>query len=124
MRERFSAGRVAGRASREARGLLRVTSEAPYQVHDVLEELRDGQVEIGFRHQGLDNLTHRLDILINRVVVAFVAMGGVLGSAILAVATDSGPMVLGIHVVSIAGFVISAVLGFWLAWAVVRSGRI
>ena len=124
MRERFSAGRVAGRASREARGLLRVTSEAPYQVHDVLEELRDGQVEIGFRHQGLDNLTHRLDILINRVVVAFVAMGGVPGSAILAVATDSGPMVLGIHVVSIAGFAISAVLGFWLAWAVVRSGRI
>lgn len=124
MRDRFSAGRVASRISREARGYARVTSEAPYQLHDVLEELRDGEVEIGFRHQGLDNLINRLDILINRLVVAFIALGGVLGSAILAVAANSGPMLLGIHIVSIAGFAASALLGFWLAWAVVRSGRI
>ncbi|MCY4088070.1 MAG: AarF/UbiB family protein [Actinomycetia bacterium] len=124
MRERFSVTRIAGRVSREARSYAHVTSEAPHQVHDVLEELRDGRVEIGFRHEGLEALTHQTDIVINRFVVAVVAVGGVLGSAILAVAADSGPMVLGIHIVSVAGFSLSTVLGLWLAWAVIRSGRI
>ena len=31
--------------------------ELPYQVHDTLEQVRDGQIEIGFRHKGLDELS-------------------------------------------------------------------
>jgi hypothetical protein len=32
--------------------------------------------------------------------------------------------VLGLNIVSAAGFVASGVLGVWLLWGVVRSGRI
>jgi hypothetical protein len=32
--------------------------------------------------------------------------------------------VLGINVISIGGFALSAVLGIWLLWGVVRSGRL
>jgi ubiquinone biosynthesis protein len=124
MKERYSPRQIAGRVARQARSYAYDISEAPHQIHDVLEELRDGQVEIGFRHQGLDELIHRMDIVINRIVVAVVALGGVVGSAILAFAAQSGPEILEIHVISIIGFGLSALLGFWLAWAVLRSGRI
>ena len=34
----------------------------PYQVHDVLEQMRDGQIEVGFVHKGLDEFMHKLDV--------------------------------------------------------------
>jgi hypothetical protein len=36
----------------------------------------------------------------------------------------SGPQVLGVNVLSVIGFVVSGMLGFWLLWGVVRSGRL
>jgi ubiquinone biosynthesis protein len=122
--ERFTPQRAVARTQREARALGRVVASFPYQLYDVLEELRDGQVEIGFRHKGLDELSHRLDLVFNRVVIAVVAAGGIVGSALIGVLAESGPHVLGLHAVSIAGFALSTLLGTWLVWGVVRSGRL
>jgi len=124
MLERFTPRRLASRARQEARGLGAVLAEAPYQLSDVLEELRDGRVEIGYRHEGLEDLTHRLDLVFNRLTLAVIGAGGVIGSALIGVLADTGPKVLGLHVVSIFGFSLSAILGVWITWAVVRSGRL
>src|SRR5918995_619786 len=51
---RFTPRRLAQRATRDAVDLVQVGRELPYQVHDILEEIRDGQVEVGFVHKGLD----------------------------------------------------------------------
>ena len=37
---------------------------------------------------------------------------------------ESGPTILGLHVVSIVGFSVSTVLAMWLVLGVIRSGRI
>jgi ubiquinone biosynthesis protein len=124
MFERFTPRRLLHRARRETVALGRIAGEVPYQLADLLEELRDGQVEIGFRHQGLEELSRRLDLVANRLVIAVVAAGGVIGSALIGVLANSGPTVLGLHVISIAGFSLSALLGAWLVWGVVRSGRL
>ena len=118
--ERFTPGRALSRARQEVRGIGHVAATLPYQVYDVLEEFRDGEVEIGFRHQGLDDLSHRLDLVVNRVVIAIIASAGILGSALLAALGDDGIL----HALAIAGFALSALLGAWLVWGVVRSGRI
>jgi ubiquinone biosynthesis protein len=122
--ERFRPRRLIARALRESRSLARLGAEAPYQVSDVLEELRDGRVEVGFRHRGLDELGHKLDLVSNRLVVAVVGAGGVIGSALIGVLAESGPRVIGLHVISVAGFSLSALLGSWLVWGVIRSGRL
>ena len=36
----------------------------------------------------------------------------------------AGPHLLGVNVISIGGFALSTVLGLWLLWGVVRSGRL
>src|SRR6059036_2752156 len=47
MLERFTPQRVAARARKESLRLGAMALELPYQIHDVLEEFRDGQIEIG-----------------------------------------------------------------------------
>ncbi|HEY7197966.1 MAG TPA: AarF/ABC1/UbiB kinase family protein [Gaiellaceae bacterium] len=122
--ERFTPRRIARRTQQEARNYARMLVELPYQVHDTLEQVRDGQVEVGFRHEGLDDLFRKLDVIFNRIVVALVAVGGILGSALLSAFSTGGPHIFGLHVVSVIGFSLSIVLGMWLVWGVIRSGRI
>jgi ubiquinone biosynthesis protein len=124
MLERFTPDRVARRARREAIRYAQVLAEAPHQFHDFMEEIRDGQIEVGFVHKGLDDLLAKLDTLFNRVVIALVVVGGLIGSSLIGIFAKGGPHLLGVNVISIGGFAFSAVLGVWLLWGVVRSGRL
>lgn len=124
MLERFTPQRVLARTQQEARNYVRMALELPYQLHDVLQEVRDGQIEVGFRHEGLDDLIKRMDVVFNRIGIAMVAVGGALTSAILGAVVERGPQVFGIHFLSVIGLSLSTLLAMWLVWGVLRSGRL
>jgi hypothetical protein len=89
-----------------------------------MEEIRDGQIEVGFVHKGLDQFLESMQNAINRLVIALIVVGGLIGSSLIGIFATAGPQVLGVNVISVIGFALSAVLGFWLLWGVVRSGRL
>jgi ubiquinone biosynthesis protein len=124
MIERFTPQRVAARVQSEARSYASMMLELPYQVHDVLQEVRDGQIEVGFRHQGLDDLIKRMDVVFNRLGIAMVAVGGAVTSGILAATIEGGFEILGVPLVAAVGLFLSALLSIWLVWGVLRSGRL
>src|SRR5918994_3821861 len=121
---RYTPERIVSRARRESYNLARIALETPYQIHDVLEELRDGQMEVGFVHKGLDEFMRKMSVAFNRLVVALVVTGGLIGSSLIGIFAERGPQLFGIHFISVIGFGLSTVLGVWLLWAVVRSGRL
>jgi ubiquinone biosynthesis protein len=102
-------------------GLL---AELPYQVHDTLEQVRDGEIEVQFRHKGLDELTAKADVVFNRLVISVVMAGTIVGSALIGANATGGPHLLGVHVLTWVGFVMATVLGLILVWSIIRSGRI
>jgi ubiquinone biosynthesis protein len=124
MLERFTPRRIASRARREGWRMTQMAAELPYQIHETLEQVRDGQIEVGFVHKGLDDLLAKLDTLFNRLVIALVVTGGLIGSSLIGIFAKSGPHILGLHVVAALGFIMSAILGVWLLWGVIRSGRL
>jgi ubiquinone biosynthesis protein len=121
---RYTPARIASRARRESISLARIATQFPYQVHDILEEVRDGQIEVGFVHKGLDEFMGKLDVAFNRLVIALVVASGLIGSSMLGIFAETGPRVLGLHVIAVIGFVVSGLLGLWLLWGVIRSGRL
>ena len=124
MLERFTPRRIAARARRESWKLGMIAADLPHQIHDTLEQVRDGQIEVGFVHKGLDDLLAKLDTLFNRLVIALIVTGGLIGSSLIGIFAKTGPHILGLHIVAAFGFFLSAVLGVWLLWGVVRSGRL
>jgi ubiquinone biosynthesis protein len=124
MLERFTPKRLAQRAQTQGRELAWIASQLPYQIHDILEEVRDGQMEVGFVHKGLDEFMQKIDVVFNRLVVALVVAGGLLGSSMIGVLATDGPQIFGIHFLSVIGFVASSALGVWLLVGVLRSGRL
>ena len=121
---RYTPQRMFSHARRESIKLAGVFAEYPHQIHDVLEQMRDGQIEVGFVHKGLDEFMHKLDVAFNRLIIAFVVAAGLIGSSMIGVFATSGPRVLGLNVVSAFGFLVAGVLGLWLMWGVFRSGRL
>src|SRR5205085_5749873 len=89
--ERYRPTRLARRSRQEAANYAHILQQMPYQLHDTLEQVRDGQVEIGFRHEGLDPMLRRLDVVANRFVIAIVGAGGVIGSALIGTFASGGP---------------------------------
>src|SRR5256712_5604137 len=124
MMDRFGPQRMANRARKESLRLGAMALELPYQIHDVLEEFRDGQIEIGFVHKGLEDLLNRLDVVFYQLVIAMIVAGGLIGSSLIGIFAKAGPHLLGINVISVLGFAFSGLLGVWLLWGVVRSGRL
>jgi ubiquinone biosynthesis protein len=124
MLERFTPQRVAKRARRDAIRYAQVFAEAPYQWHDLMEQVRDGQVEVGFVHKGLDDFLESIQRVFNRLVIALIVTGGLIGSSMIGIFATKGPQILGINSLSVVGFVLSTILGVWLLWGVVRGGRL
>ena len=124
MLERFTPGRVAKRAQRDLFRYAQVFAEAPFQWSDFMEQVRDGQIEVGFVHKGLDDFLESTQRVFNRLVVALIVVGGLIGSSLIGVFATDGPQLLGVNVISVVGCALSMALGVWLLWGVVRSGRL
>ena len=64
-------------------------------------------MEVGFVHKGLDEFMHRIDVVFNRLVMALVVTGGLIGSSLIGIFAEGGPQLLGVHIVSVIGFLVS-----------------
>src|SRR5215211_2432757 len=113
-------------AARVARKLAQPDTFADYprQLHALLNELKDGEVEVRFRHSGLDELISKVDILANRLVFAFLIAALIIGSSMLGIFVEGGGRLLGVSVFGFIGFVVAAILGLLLLVGIIRSGRL
>ncbi|MDQ4127815.1 MAG: hypothetical protein M3151_07710, partial [Actinomycetota bacterium] len=96
----------------------------PRQIHALLGELKDGEVEVRFRHGGLDQLISRVDVLANRLVFALLIAALILGSSLLGIFVEGGVRILGVSIFGLVGFVFAAILGLLLLIGIIRSGRL
>jgi ubiquinone biosynthesis protein len=122
--KRFSPRHLLERSKDELESYSGLLMELPYQVHDTLEQLRDGEVEVQFRHKGLDELTRQADVVMNRLVVALVMGAMLIGSSLIGLSAQGGWHVFGIHILALLGFLSSFGLGVVLVLSIVRSGRL
>jgi len=124
LRRRFRPDVAAERFTHKIQSYTEILSEYPYQLHDLLEEMRDGEFNIKFMHVGLEDFSHKLDLITNRMVLAILTVAlGVISTLILLFVHD-GPLIFGLSLFGVPGVLIAVFFGAWLMWAIVRSGRL
>jgi len=120
-------------AARAARKLAQsdTYAEYPRQLHNILNALKDGEIEVVVSNRGLNDLISKVDILANRLVFALLIAALILGSSLLGIFGGTGigfddPIeeVTGMSILGLVGFVIAALLGLLLLLGIVRSGRL
>jgi ubiquinone biosynthesis protein len=112
-------GRSVGQAGID---LARLGVELPQQLRRLLSSLERGDLEVAARPTGLEPILRRVERIANRVVLGILAAAFIVALSVLLYAyrvrNDAQ-----IGVVLIIGFLMAVVLGIYMAWSVLRSGR-
>ena len=111
--------KVTWRQLQELRNLLRML---PRETQEIVKKLSKGKLKIEFEHVGLDPLGKNLDRITNRLSFSLVVSAIIVASSLI-MQTNTGYMFMGYPVLGIIGYLVAGGLGFWLAIAILRSGR-
>ena len=122
LRERMNPRRVlrqVGSTLVQVQGFLR---DVPAELADLFAQLKRGDVRMKVEHRGLENLTHVLDQVSNRISFAIVLAALLVGSALM-VHSGIPPKWHGLPVIGVLGFSFSGVMGFSLLYSILKHGK-
>jgi ubiquinone biosynthesis protein len=122
LRDRMSPKRVLrqlGATLAQVQGFLR---DVPAELSDLFSQLKRGDVRMKFEHRGLENLTHALDQVSNRIAFAIVLAALLIGSALM-VHSGIPPTWHGLPLIGVIGFSISGLMGFSLLYSILKHGK-
>ncbi|PIE35654.1 hypothetical protein CSA56_03400 [candidate division KSB3 bacterium] len=122
VKERWNPHRLLSHSMIGFRNLSLVLRDLPVQIHQILEEIRQGRLHIEFEHMHLDRLVLTLEAASNRISASLVIAALIIGSSIV-IHTNRGPMFMNFPVLGIVGFVSAGVIGFGLLISILRSGK-
>ena len=101
LRALHAPARAGARAQRGAAARRRSRASCRTRSTTSLEQIRDGQIEVGFVHKGLDEFMHEARRRRSTgSSIALVVVGGLIGSSLIGIFATAGPHVLGVHVLS------------------------
>ncbi|MGM0568753.1 MAG: ABC1 kinase family protein [Elusimicrobiota bacterium] len=121
--ERFKPGNMFTSWKLMGKSFSRFISELPLQMGQILKKLKEGQLEIEFKHVGLEDLINTLDQLSNRLTFGIIIAALIIGSS-LVIQVQRGPMIYDIPLFGFIGFVLASIMGVWLLWSIIRSGKL
>lgn len=120
--EWLSPRRILGELLDGARELRRYGIKLPRQLSHLMSQGLAGGLILKLRHQDLDRTVHRLDIMVNRLAFAMVVAAIIVASAVIFTSGSAeGVVGLPLSIAYVAGGVL---MGVWLLYSIVRSGRL
>jgi ubiquinone biosynthesis protein len=96
-------------------------NQIPKDLLDISRLLRQGRLSIRFEQQGLETMIAAQHQISNRLSFSIIIAALLIGSALIVI-SDTPPLVYGISLLGIIGFLAAAVMGIWLLVAIVRRG--
>lgn len=115
--------RSLGRRSREfLRGTLASLQELPSSVQRLVRRFEHDDITVNLEHKGLDDLDDAIETAANRITLGLVSGALVIGSSMI-VTTGIHPLLFGYPALGIVGYLISAMMGFYIAWDIFRHSR-
>ena len=123
VRRKFSTQALTRSASWLAFHGLHLLKEAPADLRRIIRKIVTGGLSVNFQHKGLEKLIFDLDRASNRLAFSIIVAALVIASSMILNA-GKGPLVIGMPVLGIVGYLLAALLGLWLIVAILRSGRL
>lgn len=119
---RFQPHHIADRMRVDVGRYAEALLDYPFQVSELLDEFKDGDIEIRIRPEGWSEAVDKAQAGLNRVVLGLVASSLILSAAIIAVFARSAD-VAGLSLISVPAAVLGFAIVAWLCVGIFRSGR-
>jgi len=122
LRDKYSPGRVSRDLNKVMLSYLNLARNLPRDLKEFINRVNRNKFKIDLEHRGLDKFTTDFDRSANRLSASLILAAIIIGSSIM-MHTDKGPQLFGLPVLAFTGYTVAAVIGLWLVYAIIRSGR-
>ncbi|MCH6258483.1 AarF/UbiB family protein [Puniceicoccaceae bacterium K14] len=101
---------------------LSYLQQLPDELHRLLNKVDQDRLKVNFQHRGLDKLDHTIGDASNKITLGIIIGCLIVGSSLI-ITTNNPPLLFGYPLIGLLGFVLSMVLGAWVAFDILRGGR-
>jgi ubiquinone biosynthesis protein len=100
-----------------------VFTQLPRQMKATYRKFMHGDLKVNIHHEGLTQLIKDLDKASNRLSFSIITAAIIVASSII-IHSGKGPMLFGLPMFGLIGYVIAALLGLWILVGILRSGQL
>jgi ubiquinone biosynthesis protein len=122
IRKKFSPRRVSRDINQILLSYLNLARNIPRDLKEIINRVNRNKFKIDLEHRGLDKFTAEFDRSINRLSTSMILAAMIIGSSII-MHIDKGPKIMGLPVFAFMGYTVAGLVGLWLVYAIIRSGR-
>ena len=87
-----------------------------------MKKIEKDSLKVNLQHRGLEKLDYTISDASNKITLGIIIGCLIVGSS-LVITTDIPPLLFGIPVIGWIGYVISMLLGIWVAFDIIRGGK-
>ncbi|MEX0325528.1 MAG: AarF/UbiB family protein [Puniceicoccaceae bacterium] len=120
--ERWNPGNLASSILADWREKWTHLSELPQDLQRVLHRMEDGELPVILEHRGVYRATNTIHHAFSRLSLAVIIGSLVIGSSIV-INTGIKPLLWGFPAIGLIGYILSAAIGAYVAFDILRSGR-
>ena len=120
---RFTPQRISDDIFRISGELLQFIQKFPRDMLEITRLIRQQRLSLKFENQSLEVMLGTYDQISNRISFSIIIAALVIGSALIVI-SEIPPLIYGISMIGIIGFLAAALMGIWLLVAILRSGRL
>lgn len=88
----------------------------------IIDKVDRGDLNIQFEHKNLDGLKRSVENSFNRLTFGIIVAALIIGSSMI-ITTGVGPLLFGFPALGIIGYLLSACVGLWLVFNIIRTRR-
>lgn len=102
--------------------LLYLQKNIPRRIEHIIEILDKGELKFRFQHENLSGLRRTLETITNRLTFGIIIAALIIGSSMI-ITTGVKPLLFGFPALGIVGYLVSAILGLWLVFNIIRKKK-
>ena len=95
----------------------------PKQMKTAFRKITRGEMRLTIHHEDLHHLIRDIDKSSNRLSFSVIAAAIIIASSII-IHSAQGPMLFGLPVFGLLGYIVAAFLGLWILVGILRSGQL
>lgn len=122
IKERLNIKSILKESAYKLRDTNRHLMVIPSMLNDFLRKANSGKLKFDFQHRGLEEFMPELNKMVNKLALSIIIAALLVGSA-LVIQVNRGPLLYGFPIIGVLGFSFAAVLGLWLAFTIIRFGK-
>jgi ubiquinone biosynthesis protein len=118
----FSPMNVIKRLSGSARDALILIENMPRDLRDIFGKIKRGELKVAIEHEGLSDLTHKIDLSSNRIAGGFI-IGSIFIASAMLIAVGFPPLYMHISIPGGIGFILASILGIRMLFTIFSSKK-